>query len=108
MKIFDLSFIDGKSCRCIVLEESADDAEEVRQLRNNFHPGYVVDVERVIPPPPSKLPWVAQRKGLWTPGLFILSRIDAETFQLEWPGGSASGDKEEISATVRLHYLEGV
>lgn len=108
MKIFDLTFSDGKSCRVIDPDPDEDAAESLRSYQAMFRPGYLASMERVIAPPPAKLPWAPQKKGLWTLGLFILRRLDAETFHCAWPDGEVTGDKEEISATVRLHYHEAV
>lgn len=108
MKVFDLSFTDGKSCRCIVLEESADDPEEERQLRNNFHPGYVATVARVMPPPPTKIPWKRQHKTMWTCGLFALSKLDSGDFHCFWPGGEVTGDKAAVSKAVRENWNLGL
>lgn len=108
MKIFDLSFSDGKSCRVIDPDPSEDEGESLRSYRAMFQPGYLLGMERVIVPPPAKLPWQQQAKGLWTLGLFVLKRLDAETFHCLWPGGEVTGDKDEISAAVRIHWQEGL
>lgn len=108
MKIFDLSFSDGKTCRVIDPDPIEDAAESLRSYQAMFQPGYLVSMEQVIVPPPAKLPWKQHAKGLWTLGLFVLKRLDAETFHCFWPGGEVTGDKDEVSATVRLRYSEGV
>lgn len=107
MKIFDLSFSDGKSCRVIDPHPDEDEAGSLRSYQAMFQPGYLVSMDRAISPPPAKLPWQQQAKGLWTLGLFVLKRMNAETFHCFWPGGEVAGDKDEISATVRLHWAEG-
>lgn len=104
MKLFDLRFSDGKGCRCIVLEESGSDAEEERQLRSKFGDDRVVNVTRIKPAAPSKLPWVRQSPGLWIIGLFALSRLPSGEFHCFWPGGEVTGDKDLISSTVRQHW----
>lgn len=111
MKVFDLSFSDGKSCRCIVLEESADDAEEARQLISTFHPGYVVDVKRVMPPAPSKLPWRRSGENCWRLNQFTLSKIidsvsgEQVGWCLKWLDQTLfCNDKESISAAVRANW----
>lgn len=108
MKIFDLSFSDGKTCRVIDPDPDDDESESLRSYGAMFQPGYMVGMEQVIAPPPAKLPWKQQAKGLWTLGLFVLKRMDAHTFHCFWPGGEVTGDKDEISATVRLHWSEGI
>jgi hypothetical protein len=108
MKIFDLKFSDGKGCRCIVLEESANDDEDKRQLTAKFRDGYVIDIRKVIAPPPVKLPWVRATNDTWTLGLFILTRIGEGLLNCRWPGGDITGDKEEISAVVRLNWESGM
>lgn len=108
MKIFDLLFIDNKTCRVIDPDPDDDEAESLRSYQAMFQPGYLVSMERIISPPPTKLPWEQQKKGLWTLGLFVLKRLDAETFHCFWPGGEVTGDKDEISATVRLRWHEAV
>jgi hypothetical protein len=108
MHIYDLSFSDGKTCRVIDPDPDEDAAESLRSYKMMFKPGYLVGMERIISPPPTKLPWQQQKKGLWTLGLFVLKRLDAETFHCFWPGSEVIGDKEEISATVRLRWAEGI
>lgn len=108
MKIFDLTFSDGKSCRCIVLEESDSDEEDCRQLRDKFRAGYVTDIRKVISPPPAKLPWVRAANDTWTLGLFILKRSVEGVMTCSWPDGEVTGDKEEISAVVRLNWESGM
>lgn len=108
MRIYDLSFIDGKSCRVIDPDPDENEAESLRSYQAMFQPGYLVDMERIIAPPPAKLPWQQQKKGLWTLGLFILRRLEADIFHCSWPGNEVTGDKDAISATVRLRWHEGV
>lgn len=115
MKVFDLSFNDGKSCRCIVLEESADDAEEARHLISTFHPGYVVDVKRVMPPAPSKLPWKRDGKECWRLNQFTLTKITDEDsgesngWRLQWLDQTLfCNDKESISTAVRANWTSGL
>lgn len=108
MLIFDLNFSDGKTCRVIDPDPDEDASESLRSYQAIFQPGYLLSMDQVIAPPPGKLPWIATKKGIWTLGLFILKRLDAETFHCFWPGGEVTGDKDEISATVRLHWEEGL
>jgi len=107
MKIFDLSFSDGKTCRVIDPNPEEDETLSLCSYQAMFKPGYLVSMDRAISPPPAKLPWQQQAKGLWTLGLFVLKRLDVETFHCFWPGGEVTGDKDEVSATVRLHWTEG-
>lgn len=108
MKIYDLSFSDGKSCRVIDPNPDEDESESLRSYQAMFQPGYLISMERVIAPPPAKLPWQQQKKGLWTLGLFVLRRLGDDEFECSWPGRQVVGDKDAISATVRLHYNEGI
>lgn len=108
MQIFNLKFSDGKSCTCLIPEPLDSDEANERDLGGNFQPGYMLSADRVIPKPPTKLPWKQQKRGLWTLGLFVLKRLDADKFHCFWPGGEVTGDKEEISATIRLRWAEGI
>lgn len=108
MQIFDLKFSDGKSCTCLIPDPLATDEANEKDLRGIFQPGYMVAAERVIPKPPTKLPWKQERRGLWTLGLFVLERMEPDVFHCSWPGGEVTGGKEEISAAVRLHWEEGL
>lgn len=108
MRIFDLSFSDGKSCRVIDPDPDDDEVESLRSYKAMFQPGYLVSMEQIIAPPPAKLPWQQHAKGLWTLGLFVLKRLDSDTFSCSWPGCEVVGDKDAISATVRLRWREGV
>ena len=108
MQIFELKFSDGKSCTCLIPDPlDSDDANE-NDLRGIFQPGYMVAADRVIPRPPTKLPWIRQSKTLWTLNLFALSRLPSGEFHCFWPGGEVTGGKDEISAAVRLHWEEGL
>lgn len=107
MLIYDLTFTDGKQCRHIVPEPQDTEEEEFRITQAIFC-GRLKSMERIITPPPTKLPWQQQKKGLWTLGLFVLKRLDAETFHCFWPGGEVTGDKDEVSATVRLNWDCGI
>ena len=108
MKIFDLSFIDGKTCRVIDPSPDDDEGESLRSYQAMFRPGYLVGMHRVISPPPAKLPWVRQTNTLWTLNLFALSRLGPDEFHCFWPGGEVTGDKDEISAAVRIHWQESL
>lgn len=108
MKVFDLKFSDGKSCRCIVLESPASDQEEERQLRNSFHQGYLESVTRVMPKAPAKIPWKRQHKTMWTCGLFTLSKLESGEFHCFWPGGEVTGGKDLVSSAVRENWNLGV
>lgn len=102
MQVYDIHFSDGKSCRCIVPFPADDEAEDLNQLRIGFHPGYVTEIVKVIPPPPTKLPW--RRDGeVWRIGSFEL-RKEVDQFVCVWPGGEVSGGKDVISAAVRENW----
>lgn len=107
MHIYQLEFTDGKSCTHIIPRPDCSEEEEIRTTAAIFC-GRLASMTRIITPPPTKLPWKPERKGVWTLGLFILERIDPETFKCTWPDGEVIGDKDEISASVRLHWSEGV
>ena len=107
MKIYDLTFTDGKQCRHIVPDPQDTEEEEFRITQSIFC-GRLKSMERIVTPPPTKLPWQQQKKGLWTLGLFVLKRLDADNFHCSWPGCEVIGDKDAISATVRLRWSEGV
>lgn len=103
MKVFDLHFTDGKSCRCIIPEPESD-ADELSALRDMFGADRLESMRRIIAPPPEKLPWKRQSANLWTLGLFALSKLPDGSFHCFWPGGEVSGGKEDISAAVRQHW----
>lgn len=108
MHVYDLTFSDGKSCRVIDPDPIEDPAESLRSYQQMFQPGYLVEVCRVIQPPPERLPWVRQSNTVWTLGLFVLTRLEAGVLHCSWPGGEVTGDKEEISAVVRINWADGV
>lgn len=107
MLIFDLTFTDGKACRYLCPDPEATEISERASLEAIFC-GRLKSMERIIAPPPAKLPWVRQTNTLWTLNLFALSRLGPDQFHCFWPGGEVTGDKDEISATVRLHWEEGL
>lgn len=43
MHIYDLTFIDGKRCRCLVMEPSEDEQEDLDGVRTMFHAVYGPD-----------------------------------------------------------------
>lgn len=107
MKVFDLDFSDGKRCRCISMEPDPDEQVERANVESIFHPGYVTGMHRIVAPPPEKLPWKRQHATLWTLGRFALSKLPGGTFHCFWPGGEATGGKQEISAAVRENWESG-
>lgn len=107
MLIFDLTFTDGKACRYLCPDPEATEAIERASLEAIFC-GRLASMDRIITPPPARLPWVRQTNTLWTLNLFALSRIGPDEFHCFWPGGEVTGDKDEISATVRLRWNEGI
>ena len=99
MKFYDLTFTDGKRCRMI-------DPDGDGLLPTNFQPGYLVAMDRIITPPPDKLPW--RKDGdVWRLGSFELVKLEPGKFRVSWPGGSAEGGKEEVSAAVRENWADG-
>jgi len=107
MHIYDLSFADGKSCRCIVMEPCADTSEDIKGATNIFKPGYLQSMDRVMAPAPTKIPWKKQAASLWTCQGFALSRLESGQFHCFWPGGEITGGKDEISAAVRENWQKG-
>ncbi len=107
MLIFDLTFTDGKACRYLCPDPDANEKTERASLEAIFC-GRLKSMDRIVTPPPAKLPWERQTRTLWTLNLFALSRLEDGTFHCFWPGGEATGDKDEISAVVRLHWDEGL
>lgn len=107
MLIFDLTFTDGKACRYLCPDPEASEHTERASLEAIFC-GRLASMERIVAPPPTKLPWERQSKTLWTLHLFALSRLEDGTFHCFWPGGEVTGDKDEISAAVRIHWQEGL
>lgn len=106
MHIYQLTFADGKQCRSIVMEPAEDPAEDVEGVRSIFRPDYLISMDRIIAPPPAKLPW--KRDGdCWRIGRFKLVRLAAGLFRVEWPGGSAEGGKDKVSSAVRENWEKG-
>lgn len=108
MNFYDLVFADGKTGRCIIMEPDEDPAVDVTGVHSIFSDGYLVTMDRVIAPPPARLPWKRRTETLWTLGLFALSRLPDGQFHCFWPGGQVTGGKEEISAAVRENWANGV
>lgn len=107
MKSYDITFTDGKTCRCIIMEPDADPAIDVAGVHSIFHAGYLSSMTRVIGEPPAKLPW--RRDGsIWRIGSFELTKLEAGWFRVTWPGGSDEGGKDDISAVVRENWSDGV
>ena len=106
MKVFDLSFSDGKRCRCIIPEPEPDDVE-LASLRGMFGNDRLESMHRIVAPPPGRLPW--KRDGdMWRIHSFKLQKLESGLFRCTWPGGSIEGDKDVISSAVREHWAEGV
>lgn len=107
MHVLDLQFSDGKSCRVIDPNPGDDPAESLRGFQAIFKPGYLVDITRIIAPPPERLPWIRQSNTVWTCALFVLERLEAGVLRCTWPGGEVVGDRDEVSAAVRINWLAG-
>lgn len=107
MHILDLSFADGKRCRCIVMEPTTAE-EDAAAVRSMFHAGYLVAVERVMPRPPAKLPWRRDGSGGWVLHGFRLDKLEAGRFRVVWPGGEVEGGKDEVSEAVRANWAHVV
>ena len=91
MHTYQLTFADGKTCRCIIMEPEEDPAVDVLGVHSIFAPGYLVTMDRVIAPPPERLPW----------------KRDGAVWRLSWPGGGVYGTKEQVSAAVRENWTSG-
>lgn len=106
MLIFDLTFTDGKACRYLCPDPEATEETERASLEAIFC-GRLASMVRIIAPPPEKLPWKRGGDGAWWLHRFRLSKLDSGLFRLDWPDGSAEGEKDEISAAVRLNWEKG-
>lgn len=108
MHIYDLAFSDGKTCRSIVLEPMNDPAEELRTIAAVFKPGYLLSAERVIAPPPERMPWKRSGKSWMLHNFELMKNAANGEFILTWPGGAlVSKDRDEISAAVRANWSKG-
>lgn len=106
MHTYQLKFSDGKTCRCIVMEPGQDAAVDVAGVHSIFHEGYLQSMQRVIAPPPARLPWKRVANDRWELHRFVL-RKDGDLWRLSWPGGGVYGDKEHVSAAVRENWTNG-
>lgn len=110
MKIYDLTFSDGKQCRHIVPQPQDTEQDELRITQAIFC-GRLASMVRIIAPPPEKLPWKRTAEDRWELNLFELRRAGVgseKEFVLTWPGGVlASKSKDDISAAVRLNWEKG-
>jgi len=105
MHNYNLTFTDGKRSRCIVMEPKTE-AEDSAGIASIFC-GRLAGIERIIPDCPEKLPWKRDpSSGCWRLHRFTL-RKDGAQWVVEWPGGSAAGGKDEVSAAVRENWNEG-
>lgn len=104
MKIFDLSFSDGRTCRVIDPDPEGNAEESLRGYQSMFQPRYLVGMVQVVAPPPTKLPWKRVANGRWVMGSFELIRSVSGVFHCTWPGGEVAGNKDIISAAVRENW----
>lgn len=105
MHIYDLTFTDGKTCRCIIPEPESE-AQELASMQAMFGGDRLKSMTRIVAPPPEKLPW--KRSGdKWVLHRFELRKLESGYFRCEWPGGSIEGGGEEISAGVRANWADG-
>lgn len=107
MRIYDLTFTDGKQCRHIVPQPQETEEEELRITQAIFC-GRLKSMARIVAPPPERLPWKRQTETLWTLGLFALSKMADGSFHCFWPGGEVTGDKDVVSSAVRENWSFGV
>lgn len=110
MHTYQLKFADGRACRCIIMEPESDPSVDIGGVHAIFREDYLVSMERVIAPPPAKLPW--RRDGdVWRIGSFELRKNSSglgNDWLLAWPGGELrSSSKDEIAAAVRENWLKG-
>lgn len=105
MKIYDLEFTDGRTCRHIVPEPQDTEEEEFRITQAIFC-GRLESMVRIIAPPPEKLPWKRDGEFLRL-GAFALIRLGDGQFKCFWPGGEVTGGKDTISAAVRANWAKG-
>lgn len=107
MLIFDLNFTDGKACRYLCPDPEASEQTERAGLEAMFC-GRLASMVRIIAPPPEKLSWRRQAESLWTidngERIFALSRLPSGEFHCFWPGGEATGGKDDISSAVRENW----
>lgn len=108
MKSYDLAFSDGKRCRCLIPEPAETEAEDIASVSGIFTaPGYLVSVQRYIPPIPAKLPWRRDNAaGCWRLARFELRKACGE-FALAWPGGSMTGTKDQVRQAVEDNWADG-
>lgn len=105
MHIYDLKFSDGKSCRSIVMEPTTE-AEDCAGITRIFADGYLVSLERIVPPIPDKLLWRRDSR-VWRLHRFELGRLAAGSFRVTWPDGSCEGDAEAVKQAVRDNWRYG-
>lgn len=108
MNFYDLTFSDGKTGRCIVMNLTQIQPVDVAGVHSIFHDGYLASMTRVIGDPPARLPWKRQTATLWTLGRFALSKLPDGKFHCFWPGGEVTGGKDEISEAVRENWADGI
>lgn len=110
MRIFDLSFSDGRTCRVIDPDPEGSAEESLRGYQSMFQPGYLVGMVQVVAPPPTKLPWKRVANDRWELNGFKLRRCKDD------PDGSKvwclnyadqtlyATSKDDISTAVREHW----
>lgn len=106
MHIYDLTLSTGKRCRCLVMDPQGEDIDQ-DGIRSIFREGQVASLERIVMPPPERLPWRRDGK-VWRIGRFELRKLEGGEFVVTWPGGEVRGGKDQVSAAVREHWREGV
>jgi hypothetical protein len=90
------------------MEPEEDPSIDVSGVHSIFRDGYLVTMDRVIAPPPARLPWRRVANDRWELHRFVLTRVSAGHFYLTWPDGSTEGDKDHVSAAVRENWSFGV
>jgi hypothetical protein len=105
MHNYNLTFADGKTSRCIVMEPAPTEKEDTDGMQMIFF-DRLVSAERVVLPPPEKLPW--QRDGdVWRLYRFELRRQGDGLFLLKWPSGDFAGDKDSVRLAALKNWRDG-
>ena len=111
MRVYDLLFTDGKSCRHIVPDPQPTEAEELRITQMIFC-GRLAAMTRIIAPPPDKLPWKRVANDRWEMPGFTLYRCEDQS-KGKWclaflDRTIYANESADISAAVRNNWANVV